>query len=623
MFIDDVNMQELQDNVNDDPLYANIAMDKMEPRSPYDIPLEQLLERYNRLNEKDGAKFIEEFQNLKSDAKGLNYPTTVASSESLKGKNRYKNILPSDLSRVLLDGEGNMSYINACYINGFTKAKKFIATQGPLPSTVNDFWRMIVEQKVSCIVMLTKCVENGKKKCVKYWPSQGSPKQFGDVYVENINEIFTGCYKMFTITITKKDKQSMKVVLLQYLNWPDHGVPVTTTNLMRFHGIVKKHQSNAPIVVHCSAGAGRTGAFIALDFLLQESESLRSVDVYNCILKLREQRVDMVQTCDQYIMVHKLILENYLFGKTDMKSEKLNSFLARVSSDIGILQKQFNDLVRVGPGDQAKQGEVAKHPELNRKKEVIPFRRNNIVIDRKPTESETPCLNASKLESYDNASKLIAAQGPLKQTIGFFWRAILDNNINTIVMLTECKENKKEQCFPYWPSDNEKDLVIDEIAIHLKSTSTDNEIIKRELRVTKEDEEKVIIQYQYTGWASNKCPDDATAVLELIEKMQSSVRRDRNSAVLVHCSDGAGRTGSYCAIINLIERLKCESNIDVFRAVKDLRDCRPGMVQTLDQYKFCFDAVSAYLSSFNLYANFNVDNKPSTSTKEENLYANI
>nr|XP_039259555.1 uncharacterized protein LOC120336013 [Styela clava] len=623
MFIDDVNMQELQDNVNDDPLYANIAMDKMEPRSPYDIPLEQLLERYNRLNEKDGAKFIEEFQNLKSDAKGLNYPTTVASSESLKGKNRYKNILPSDLSRVLLDGEGNMSYINACYINGFRKAKKFIATQGPLPSTVNDFWRMIVEHKVNCIVMLTKCMENGKKKCEKYWPPQGSPKQFGNVYVENIDEIFTGCYKMFTLKITKKDEQSIKVVLLQYLNWPDHGVPVTTTNLMRFHGIVKKHQSNAPIVVHCSAGAGRTGAFIALDYLLQESESLRSVDVYNCILKLRGQRVDMVQTCDQYIVVHKLILENYLFGKTDLESEKFNSFLTRVTSDISILQKQFNDLAKIGPVNQTRQGQLAKQPEMNRNKEVIPFSRTSIVIVRNPTEAETPCLNASNMESYDNATKLIAAQGPLKQTIGFFWRAILDNNINTIVMLTECKENKKEQCFPYWPSDNEKDLVINEITIHLKSASTDNEITRRELRVTKEDDEKAIIQYQYTGWASNKCPDDATAVLELIEKMQSSVRRDRNSAVLVHCSDGAGRTGSYCAIINLIERLKCESNIDVFRTVKDLRDCRPGMVQTLDQYKFCFDAVSAYLSSFNLYANFNVDNKPSTSTEEENLYANI
>nr|XP_039259065.1 receptor-type tyrosine-protein phosphatase alpha-like [Styela clava] len=105
--------------------------------------------------------------------------------------------------------------------------------------------------------------------------------------------------------------------------------------------------------------------------------------------------------------------------------------------------------------------------------------------------------------------------------------------------------------------------------------------------------------------------------------MQSSVRREKNSAVLVHCSDGAGRTGSYCAIINLIERLKCERNIDVFRTVKDLRDCRPGMVQTLGQYKFCFDAVSAYLSTFNLYSNFTVDNKPTTSANEENLYANI
>ncbi|XP_077975703.1 receptor-type tyrosine-protein phosphatase alpha-like [Styela clava] len=107
-----------------------------------------------------------------------------------------------------------------------------------------------------------------------------------------------------------------------------------------------------------------------------------------------------------------------------------------------------------------------------------------------------------------------------------------------------------------------------------------------------------------------------------MEKMQSRVRRNKEATALIHCSDGAGRTGTFCTILNLIERLKCENRVDVFRTVKDLRDCRPEMVQTLDQYRFCFETVSAYLSSFNLYSNFDVSNGKQIA-QEEGLYHNI
>nr|XP_039259553.1 receptor-type tyrosine-protein phosphatase delta-like [Styela clava] len=628
-----LSMQVLHDE--EEHVYANLSMDKHEPRSETEIQLDQLLENYNMMISSDRAKFREEFEDLKEKAKRLDYATEIGAAVSLKKKNRYKNILPCgfpyllfyymiqyfhfhrDNSRVVLSGEGDSNYINACYIHGFSKPKKYIATQGPLPSTMDDFWRMIAERKVTCIVMLTKCIENGKKKCEKYWPDQGIANKYGEVEVENLEEVTYGGFKVRKLKVISNTQQ-ITTHMFHFVNWPDHGAPVTTSNLIRFHNSVSAHETNAPIVVHCSAGAGRTGAFIAFDMLLEESRALRSVDVYNCVLKMREQRVDMVQSCDQYILVHKLLLENYMYGDTDMGPDEVSQYLEGDQQGVK-LRKQFDNLGKIGPINQTKHGNTGDYRAMNRNPDIIPYVKNKVVIVRGSDETETPYINASKLESYGDITKLIAAQGPMKSTTKFFWRAVIDNNVNTIVMLTNDEEGKKEQCYPYWEDDQ---MLSKSLNISVKATNTEGQIIRREIQVSEDEAVKTIIHYQYVGWKSNKCPESTSDIIELIEKMQSSVRRNKEATALIHCSDGAGRTGTFCAIFNLLERLQCENRVDVFRTVKDLRDCRPGMVQSLDQYRFCFVTVSAYLSSFNLYSNFDVSNGKQIA-QEESFYQNI
>nr|XP_039259557.1 receptor-type tyrosine-protein phosphatase epsilon-like [Styela clava] len=269
------------------------------------------------------------------------------------------------------------------------------------------------------------------------------------------------------------------------------------------------------------------------------------------------------------------------------------------------LRNQFDNLGKVGPINQTKHGNTGDYRAMNRNPDIIPYVRNKVVIVRGSDETETPYINASKLESYGDITKLIAAQGPMESTTEFFWRAVIDNNVNTIVMLTPNEEGNKEQCYPYW---EDHKMLSKSLNISVKSTNTEGQIIRREIQVSKDEAVKTIIHYQYVEWKSNESPETTSDVIELIEKMQSSVRRNKEATALIHCSDGAGRTGTFCAILNLIERLKCENRVDVFRIVKDLRDCRPGMVQTLDQYRFCFETVSVYLSSFNLYSNFDVSN---------------
>nr|XP_039255677.1 receptor-type tyrosine-protein phosphatase epsilon-like [Styela clava] len=598
-----------------EPTYANLTMESKELRSDTDIPLQRLEIVYNSMKLNNNAEFEKEFQKLKTDAKGSTHSTDVGSASSIAAKNRYKNILPYDNTRVKLSGNGDVSYINACYIQGFNEPRKFIATQGPLPNTVDDFWRMIVEQRCNVIVMLTKCFEKGKKKCEKYWPEQGETKQYGKVVVHNIAEAVFGSYINRTLRVKNGQKSEEIVQHYQLLKWPDHGVPMTTSSFFRTYSAVSEcmERSTGPTVVHCSAGAGRTGTFIAYDYLSAERERLNRVDVYNCVINMRQQRVDMVQNCDQYIFIHKLLLESYLLGITDSGPDSFHATSGYPKEERDI-NDEFRRLSTVDPMKNKTYGSSFKSG--NRNKNILPYERNRVKINPLNDEIDVPYVNASYIESYDDSYAIIAAQGPVSASVENFWRSVFDNDVSIIIMLTDCKENNKEQCVQYWPDGVEKTLQLQNVSVVFDEEHIKNGITCRDLRVSLEGEIKQVMQYQYKGWSVSNCPSDPTGVLDLINIMTDRVRSLNNATVIVHCSDGAGRTGTFCAIVNLIERLKCENKIDVFREAKDLRDSRAGMIQTLDQYKFCYLAVSTYLSSFDLYSNF--DGK-----EEETVYENL
>ncbi|XP_077976126.1 receptor-type tyrosine-protein phosphatase O-like [Styela clava] len=234
--------------------------------------------------------------------------TTFASNPGLRRKNRYKSILPYDETRVCIKAK-DTGYINACYVNGYARPHKYIATQGPLPTTVDDFWLMVVEQECKIIVMLAKCFEAGKvsfeagkKKCQKYWPDSGITSCFGVVKVFNSGEVkYSGFVRRTFQVETNDGKIAMEVLQYQYVTWPDHDIPYTTSNLIRMHKAViqclEEFGADRSMIVHCSAGAGRTGTFIGYDYLLEEGRHIESVDALQCVLKMRSQRVDMIQNC--------------------------------------------------------------------------------------------------------------------------------------------------------------------------------------------------------------------------------------------------------------------------------------------------------------------------------------
>ncbi|XP_015264316.1 PREDICTED: receptor-type tyrosine-protein phosphatase eta-like, partial [Gekko japonicus] len=245
---------------------------------------------------------------------GVNQPKFAAELPENKGKNRYNNVLPYDISRVKLSFQNHPAsdYINANYVPGYNSKKEFIAAQGSLPNTVQDFWRMIWEKNIHTIVMLTKCIEQGRTKCEEYWPNKQS-KNYGDITVAMTSEIVLPEWTIRDFSMEKSDSSvSHPVRQFHFTAWPDHGVPETTDLLISFRHLVQdyvKQNPPSPTLVHCSAGVGRTGTFIAIDRLIHQMEMENTVDVYGVVYDLRMHRPLMVQTEEQYVFLNQCVMD--------------------------------------------------------------------------------------------------------------------------------------------------------------------------------------------------------------------------------------------------------------------------------------------------------------------------
>ncbi|XP_031716794.1 phosphatidylinositol phosphatase PTPRQ [Anarrhichthys ocellatus] len=259
----------------------------------------------------DNAKFQEEFAELPKLLQDL--ATTDADLPWNKSKNRFPNIKPYNNNRVKLlsePGTAGSDYINASFVSGYLCPNEFIATQGPLPGTVADFWRMIWETGTHTIAMLTQCYEKGRIRCHKYWPEDNKPMSvFSDILISKVSEEVLPDWTVRTLKVEKHGHYIL-VRHFNYTSWPEHGVPESCSTLIKFVKAVRAHRhNNTTIVVHCSAGVGRTGVFIALDHLIQHVRDHDFVDIYGLLAELRRERMCMVQNLAQYIFLHQSTLE--------------------------------------------------------------------------------------------------------------------------------------------------------------------------------------------------------------------------------------------------------------------------------------------------------------------------
>ncbi|XP_034643256.1 receptor-type tyrosine-protein phosphatase T isoform X5 [Trachemys scripta elegans] len=573
------------------------------------IRVADLLQHITQMKRGQGYGFKEEYEAL---PEGQTASWDTAKEDENRNKNRYGNIISYDHSRVrlqLLDGDPHSDYINANYIDGYHRPRHYIATQGPMQETVKDFWRMIWQENSASVVMVTNLVEVGRVKCVRYWPDD--TEVYGDIKVTLIETEPLAEYVIRTFTVQKKGYHEIREIRqFHFTSWPDHGVPCYATGLLGFVRQVKflNPPEAGPIVVHCSAGAGRTGCFIAIDIMLDMAENEGVVDIFNCVRELRSQRVNLVQTEEQYVFVHDAILEACLCGNTAIPVCEFRSIYYNISrldpqTNSSQIKDEFQTLnivtPRVRPED-CSIGLLPRNHDKNRCMDVLPLDRCLPFLISVDGESSN-YINAALMDSHKQPAAFIVTQHPLPNTVPDFWRLVFDYNCSSIVMLNEM--DAAQLCMQYWPE--KTSCCYGPIQVEFVSADIDDDIINRIFRICNmarpQDGYRIVQHLQYIGWpAYRDTPPSKRSLLKVVRRLEKWQEQydGRDGRTVVHCLNGGGRSGTFCAICSVCEMIQQQNIIDVFHIVKTLRNNKSNMVESLEQYKFVYEVALEYLSSF-------------------------
>uniref|UniRef100_A0A4W5KB85 protein-tyrosine-phosphatase n=1 Tax=Hucho hucho TaxID=62062 RepID=A0A4W5KB85_9TELE len=524
----------------------------------------------------------------------LQHINLMKTSDSYGFKEEYEPTNPcciaDDHSRVILqpmEDDPSSDYINANYIDVSGAASSI----GPVHETVYDFWRMVWQEQSACIVMVTNLVEVGRVKCYKYWPDDA--EVYGDFKVTFVEVEPLAEYVVRTFTLERRGFNELREVKqFHFTGWPDHGVPYHATGLLSFIRRVKMSNppSAGPIVVHCSAGAGRTGCYIVIDIMLDMAEREGVVDIYNCVKALRSRRINMVQTEEQYIFIHDAILEACLCGETaipacEYKAAHYDMIRIDSQSNSSHLKDEFQTLNSVTPQPQPEDCSIALLPrnhEKNRFMDMLPPDRCLPFLITIDGESSN-YINAALMDSYRQPAAFIVTQHPLPNTVKDFWRLVYDYGCTSLVMLNEI--DLAQGCPQYWPEEGM--LRYGPVQVECMSCSMDCDVISRLFRIcnlTRPQEGYLMVrQFQYLGWAAHReVPASKRSFLKLIlqvDKWQEECEEGEGRTI-IHCLNGGGRSGMFCAISIVCEMIKRQNVVDVFHAVKSLRNSKPNMVDS-------------------------------------------
>lgn len=612
-----INMKQLSSNGESPPAMVTlhqtaVAQEAHPPSHP--VLLQDLAEYVQ--NAIQTAALRKEHELIK---KGQLHSWNRAENVSVKEKNRYGKLLAYDKTRVVLDAtdddNATSDYINANYIDGYRKPKAYIATQGPKENTCADFWRMVWQEKSSKIIMLTNIVEVGKKKCEKYWPD--AVHMYDSITVTLEKTEVSADYTIRTFRLKKANSaQVHHVQQFHYTSWPDHGVPIYPSVLVSFIKKVKNVPSPAdsgPIIVHCSAGIGRTGTVMLVDSMMDMGNEEKKVDVLQFLYNMRQQRINILDNPDQYEFVHTALVEALLIDSTAIASSKFPDFYCQIKCQNEPikkeLQQQYKILDTYRPVHQSTHTRAGLDPQnaaKNRNSRILPDEKQRVYL-KQTSLNQSDYINAIYVSGYKQKDSFIVTQYPMSHTVNDYWRLVVEKNCPLIVILNAL--DTTDQTSPtFWPLEAKTES-FGTIQVTTTTVESDNGILVYNLTIkgsTKGLEQPMpVTLIHYPFWNHQQdIPQVAEKFVQLLDLTFRYRQMHQMGQVLVTCYDGSSSCGLFCALAFICEKVKVEQEVDVFTAVRSIRTNRPSFIKNMAQYLFCYEATMSFLESFALYANF-------------------
>ncbi|KAK2168521.1 hypothetical protein LSH36_16g06028 [Paralvinella palmiformis] len=566
------------------------------PSSP--VPSEEYIKNF-LINNIDQQLLRNEFDIIRKWSKQLPFSKLHAKLDKNRGKNRYYDIIPFDYNRVpLYDKPGikglvpyrsmaleemkEMRYINASFIHA-----------SPLSGTISDFWEMVWQEESDMIIMLTSLREQGKAKCERYWPDEsGTSINCREISVKLDVMQHYAYHDYRRLEITKTDAKRL-VHHHQYHHWPDKAAPemvLPILNLYRKAFIQGMHKTG-PVITHCSAGVGRTGTFISLDYIQEQANKTNTVDILGCVAELRRQRVNMVQRLSQYVFLYEAIHEALEVGPTVIPAAKFSSWLNEVHKEKdNIILKHFkfmNAKRPTRPPDNELVGLEAENKEKNRDLNILPDYRKIAYLSTF-MKGRNAYVNAVYVDTFRETNAVIVTQLPLKDTICDFWRLVYDSSSSTVVLLEDMVGDQFEDCPKYWPENGEEVIYGGVMAVsgHIDKGSSTSRITVRNFHVVTKPQCNYSLDvkmFHLNTWSrGQRLPPGKSDLIELIQMTQ----KHKKNVSVIQCLNGCEKSGIFCACMYIMDQIQIDQEVDIYQASRIITASRSQFIRTEEEYRY-------------------------------------